>query len=426
MIYNKKTLVPILRLHALPGVGAVNARKIIDHYGSAAAFFEAPKAGLALLPSTLKNGTPLDHLSPQYLKKATAEWDFIQAHNIQVYYYKDTNYPYLLSQATDCPILLFGKGHLTIEHKKTIAVVGTRDMSAHGAQFCRDFIEEIAPLNPVIVSGFAKGVDICAQRAAVEKGLQTIGCLAHGLKHIYPAAHRLYIKEVMEKGGFFTEFLSDTQALRGHFVSRNRVIAGLSQATVVVESAKKGGSLHTAQLAESYNRTVFAVPGRPYDLKSEGCNNLIKHLKAQIITRARDLIMGMNWEAHPNIILHLGGPIQETTLETLKTHKAAATTNNNRVANTPQNLKHPKGRAIIAATTESLPEKHAESLGFSKQNLNDLEKQVYNYLFKNGKTHADTLANHLQWEIKKLYPILMTLELKDLARSLPGQMYEAI
>ena len=403
---NRKAMIPILRLHALPGVGAMGARKILTHYGSAEAFFGAPKAQAeGFLPrkepaekysptSSTAHRVPLDYLHPKYQETAEKEYEFIEAHKIKVQYFENSDYPFYLRQALDAPILLFGKGHLELENRKIIAVVGTRNMTAQGGDFCKNFIEEIAPLDPVIVSGFALGVDICVQMAAVAKGLKTVACLAHGFKHIYPAVHRTHIKAVMERGGFHTEFLSDTHALSGNFVSRNRIIAGLSQATLVVESAKKGGALYTAQLAESYNRSVFAVPGRPTDQFSVGCNDLIKHLKAQMITRARDLILAMNWETHPNLALNLGGEIG--------------------IDPPPPIYNEALYAAALKGDLKDTP------------SLNTEEKVLYEVLFKQGALHADVLAVILQWQIKKLLPCLMTLEIKGMVRSLPGQVYEAI
>ena len=390
----------LLRLHALPGVGAMRARKILQEFGTATDFFQSSKDyASSFLPSLEQRplgrmnpktglGDPVDYWSPTYKDLAQREYEFIENQKIQMYYYQSDSYPFYLKQAADAPILLFGKGQLDLEHKKIVAIVGTRKISAYGTQFCKNLMEELAPLDPVIVSGFALGVDICAQRAAVEVGLQTIGCLAHGFKHLYPKAHRGDIKPVMQKGGFFTEFFSGVPALQGHFVSRNRVIAGLSQATIVIESAKQGGSLHTAQLANSYNRSVFAVPGRSTDRVSEGCNDLIKHLKAQMLTSARDLILSMNWGNHPNLSLHLGGPIGHEGLQGAV----------QQTSNAPR----------IEATQS--PE----------------EKQLYEFLFTRGEMHVDAIARALSWKINQLLPSLMTMELKGMVRALPGKKYEAI
>lgn len=389
----------------MPGVGAMGARKILNEFGSASSFFQAPKnKSTSFLPSLERRplgfinpktglADPVDYWSPQYAQLAQKEYEFIQAQQITMTYFESEEYPFYLKQAVDAPILLFGKGRIALEQKKIIAVVGTRNISAQGTQFCRNLMEELRPLDPVIVSGFAIGVDICAQRAAVELGLQTIGCLAHGFTHIYPKAHRGDIKPVMQKGGFYTEFFSGVPALQGHFVSRNRIIAGLSQATIVIESAKKGGSLHTAQLANSYNRGVFAVPGRSTDRASEGCNDLIKHLKAQMLTSARDLIRAMNWEKHPNLTLNLGGPIGHSDSPTQQ------------------------------GSTEGLvgSQEHRK-----QQSLSLKEKEVYELLYTQGTLHLDVLARALRWKINILLPILMTLELKGMLRPIAGNKYEAI
>jgi len=410
LIHKEKELKPLLRLLAFPGVGVKTLRKILDHYGSAAAFFAALRAAAGLFlpenspptPTQInpKTGgrTPPNYWHEAYIAIAEREYQFIKDKKIQLTYYKEDSYPFYLKQAVDAPVLLFGKGNLELENRKIIAVVGTRSMTAHAADFCNALIEELAPLDPVIVSGFAKGVDICAQRAAVAKGLKTIGCLAHGFKSLYPVAHTKDINPVLEKGGFYTEFLSTAPALRGHFVSRNRVIAGLSQATVVVESAKKGGSLHTAQLAESYNRSVFAVPGRPSDYYSVGCNDLIKHLKAQMITSARDLVMAMNWEKHPNLSLKLGGPIVSNEAGTSQGDNSNS---------------HEKSIDTGPLSLHQVP-------------LSIEEKAAYTLLHQKGKLHLDTMARALSWEIKILLPCLMVLELKGMVRSLAGKFYEAI
>lgn len=407
LVYTDKDLIPLLRLLAFPGVGVRRLKKILDHFGSASAFFGAPRKQSSIFLPTDKV-FPTGHINPKtgqltppnywhasYIDIAEKELSFIKEKNIQLAYYKDPNYPFFLKQAYDAPVLLFGKGYMELENRKIIAVVGTRAVTDRSKDFCNSLIEELAPLDPVIVSGFAKGVDICAQTAALDQGLKTIGCLAHGFKNIYPAAHRKFIKPVLERGGFYTEFLSTAPSVKGHFVSRNRVIAGLSQATVVIESPKKGGSLITAQLANSYNRSVFAVPGRPTDYYSVGCNDLIKHLKAQMITNARDIILAMNWEKHPNLSLHVGGPIGFSQ----------------------DSLEHSK-------KTEN--HKNTGPLSMHNVTLTTEESEAYRLLHQKGKLHLDSIAALLNWEIKILLPCLMTLELKGMLRNYPGGLYEAI
>lgn len=187
-------------------------------------------------------------------------------------------------------MILFKKGNIDLKDRKIISIVGTRSVTSYGTAFCEKLIEDLAPLDPIIVSGFAYGVDICAQKTAVKHNLQNIGCLAHGLNQIYPKVHSKYVADVEKNGGFVTEFWSTSNPDRENFLKRNRIIAGMSEATIVVESAEKGGSLVTADIANSYDRDVFAVPGRAQDKFSSGCNNLIKQQKAHMITSAADLI----------------------------------------------------------------------------------------------------------------------------------------
>jgi DNA processing protein len=229
-------------------------------------------------------------------------------------------------------------------------------------------MEQLAPLDPVIVSGFAYGVDITAHKAAVKNGLQTIGCLAHGLNQIYPKTHQKYVKEVEHKGGFITEFWSSDAFDKTNFLKRNRIIAGISEATIVIESAEKGGSLVTAELANSYNRDVFAVPGRVNDSQSKGCNNLIKTQRAHLLTSAADLVYILNWKLE-----------------------------------------------------EKSPKPIQKQLFVS---LNDDEKIVFNYIKDNPKAHLDAIAYDCQIPIFKATTLLLDLELKGLVYPLPGKIFE--
>src|SRR5690606_267298 len=176
------------------------------------------------------------------------------------------------------------------------SIVGARKITTNGMVFCEDLIEKLAIYNPVIVSGFAYGTDITAHKSAMKHQLQTIGCLAHGLNQIYPAVHKKYMVDMEKNGGFFTDFWSSDTFDKNNFLKRNRIIAGLSEATIVIESAEKGGSLVTADIANSYNRDVFAVPGRIGDSQSIGCNNLIKHQKAHMLTTPLDVPYILNWK----------------------------------------------------------------------------------------------------------------------------------
>ena len=288
-------LIAILRLQHVPNIGDVLAKKLISYCGSPSAIFEDKRANLLKIDGI---GThTLKYLfDTKHLEAAESEYEYILKNDITCTYFTDATYPNYLKHCIDSPILLFQKGNIELTDRKIISVVGTRNITSYGSAFCEQFISDLAPLNPIIVSGFAYGVDISVQREAINQGLQTIGCLAHGLNQIYPKVHAKYESEVLKKGGFYTEFWSTSNPERENFLKRNRIIAGMSEATIVVESAEKGGSLVTADIANSYNRDVFAVPGRTTDKYSIGCNNLIKQQKAHVLTSAADLIYLLDWE----------------------------------------------------------------------------------------------------------------------------------
>lgn len=237
-------------------------------------------------------------MSSDAIEFAQKELDFIDKHRIQLYYYKDNNYPYRLAQCTDAPLLLYGKGNIDVNPKRMVSIVGTRMPSERGKDWCRQFVKDLAAQIPdlTIVSGLAYGIDIVAHKSALESGLSTIIIPAHGLDRIYPAVHRSVAVQALEKGGILTEYTTGTEPERYNFVARNRIVAGMADAVVVVESKAKGGSLITAHMAQDYDRDVFALPGRYCDVCSAGCNELIKHNKAQLIECADDLIKAMRWE----------------------------------------------------------------------------------------------------------------------------------
>ena len=210
--------------------------------------------------------------------------------------FQDENYPDRLKHCIDGPVLLFSSGNIDLKNRKIISIVGTRQITSYGTEFCRKLIEDLAPLDPIIVSGFAYGVDIVAHQLAMDHNLQTIGVVAHGLNQIYPKPHKKYVAKMEQNGGFMTEFWSTSNPDKENFVRRNRIVAGMTEATIVIESADRGGSLITANMANDYNRDVFAVPGRITDKYSQGCNNLIKTQKANVLTSAADLIYNLNWD----------------------------------------------------------------------------------------------------------------------------------
>ena len=270
-------------------------RQLLDRYGSAT-------ESIAHHPEMISRAA---------IEHAQKELDFIEKHSVQLYYYKDSNYPYRLAQCTDAPLLLYAKGNVEVNPKHVVSIVGTRMPSERGKDWCRQLVIDLASHIPdlTIVSGLAYGIDVIAHKAALESGIPTIIVPAHGLDRIYPATHRNVAVQALEMGGLLTEYTTGTEPERHNFVARNRIVAGAADAVVVVESKSKGGSLITAQMAQDYNRDVFALPGRFNDTCSAGCNDLIKHNKAQLIECAEDLIAAMRWEAV------IKQPTQTTMLE---------------------------------------------------------------------------------------------------------------
>ena len=230
---------------------------------------------------------------------AERELDFITQHKISTYYYQDDNYPYRLKQCPDAPVLLFGKGNLNLNSGKFVSIVGTRTASENGKELTRRLVLDLAKRVPdiTIVSGLAYGIDVAAHRAALEAGVSTIIIPAHGLDRIYPTIHRQVAVAALGKGGILTEYPSETVPDKVNFVARNRIVAGLADAVVIAESKLKGGSLITAYDANGYDRNLYAFPGRPQDINSQGCNTLIRTQRAMLITNADDLINDMQWQS---------------------------------------------------------------------------------------------------------------------------------
>ncbi len=289
-----------IALTQLPQIGLKRAKDLMCYFSSAEAFFEATETDLLTVPNIGKSmlQTLLDGRKAA-IQRAEKELLFIEKHNLHTYCFTDDNYPYRLQNCPDAPFLLFGKGNLNVSNRHMLSVVGTRQPTDRGKDICKNFILELADRVPdlTIVSGLAYGIDVCAHRAAIEAGIPTIIIPGHGLDRIYPAIHRQTAIQALETGGILTEFLSGTTPDRQNFVARNRIVAGLSDATIVIESKAKGGSLITADMAFGYARDVFAVPGRINDEQSAGCNGLIKQQKAAMIECADDLIQAMQWDS---------------------------------------------------------------------------------------------------------------------------------
>lgn len=284
-----------IALSLLSGIGPIKAKSLVNFTGSAEAVFLEKEKQLGLIPGI--GASTVKGLNRQAcLERAEQELAFIEKNAIDFYYYQDNRYPARLRNCDDGPIVLFTKGNVNF-NKRNIAVVGTRKATAYGRSIVKEFVAKLAELDVQVVSGLAYGIDIEAHRAALANKLSTLAVLGHGLDLIYPVAHKPVALQMMENGGLVTEFLSFSNGDTSNFPKRNRVVAGLCDVTVVVESALSGGSLITANLANDYNRDVFAFPGNVDQEYSRGCNALIQRDKAHLITSADDLIRIMGWEA---------------------------------------------------------------------------------------------------------------------------------
>ncbi|WP_455674471.1 DNA-processing protein DprA [Phocaeicola sp.] len=292
----EEELIYTLALTAAPGLGLIGKHRLIDNLGSAAEVFRKRKELLRLAPGTPpKLLAALDDAS--LLRRAEEEIEFAEKNRIRCLSLHHEDYPSRLRDCDDAPLVLFYRGNADLNALRVINMVGTRHATVYGQDICLRFLTDLTELCPdtLIVSGLAYGIDIHAHRAALQNHFNTIGVLAHGLDRIYPAQHRKTAIEMLEQGGLLTEFMSGTNPDRQNFVKRNRIVAGMSDATIVVESAAKGGALITAELAESYHRDCFAFPGRVNDELSIGCNNLIKTNRAALISSAEDFVNAMGW-----------------------------------------------------------------------------------------------------------------------------------
>lgn len=279
----------------IPGIGDINGKKLIDHCGGVEALFKEKKSNLLLIKG-IRQDMVNAIKSAKTLHRAEAEISFLEKRKIQALFYQDKHYPYRLQHCKDSPILLFYKGNADLNNKKVVAIVGTRKLTLYGQELCELLIRDLAEQEILIISGLAYGIDTQAHKNALKNNLNTVGVLGHGLDRVYPPANYKLAKRMIEQGGLLTEFRSKSNPDRENFPKRNRIVAGISDAVIVVESAAKGGALITADIANSYDRDVFAFPGRVSDSYSEGCNFLIKTNRAALIQHANDLNYIMGWE----------------------------------------------------------------------------------------------------------------------------------
>lgn len=284
-------------LTMINGIGDILARHLLESLGDAEAVFTEKQRSLERIPGI--SGTLAAEIKrPEVLLRAEKELSFAQKNGIALYFLSDTDYPERLRECPDAPVLFYYKGKADLCVSRVISIVGTRQATAYGQELTDQLLKGLSASFPdlLIVSGLAYGVDICAHRNALKYQLPTVGILAHGLDRIYPSTHRATAVEMLQEGGLLTDFPSETNPDRQNFVRRNRIVAGLADATIVIESAEKGGSLITADIAFSYGRDVYTFPGRVTDSQSKGCNALIRQNKAGLITCAEDLILAMRWD----------------------------------------------------------------------------------------------------------------------------------
>ena len=284
-----------IALTLVPNIGDVHAKALINLYGDAQSIFKAKRKELDAIEGigTVRAKSIKDFTD---FSSSEEEIKFIEKYKITPLFITNENYPKRLLNCYDSPALLYYRGNADLNTSKIISVVGTRNNSDYGKQVCEKFIDALHAENILVVSGLAFGIDTIAHKAALKNNLQTVAVLAHGLDRIYPQQNKTLAKQITEQGGLLTDFISNTNPDKQNFPKRNRIVAGMCDAVVVIESGKKGGSLITAELGNSYNKDVFAIPGRISDTKSEGCNYLIKNNKAALINSADDFLEMMNWK----------------------------------------------------------------------------------------------------------------------------------
>lgn len=359
-----------IALTMLPGVGPVLAKNLVAYCGSAEAVFQEKKQKLEKIPGIGKI-TAEKITSADVLNKAEQEWNFTQKNDIGVLFYLDDSFPKRLENCADAPILLYTKGNVKLNAQRTIAIVGTRKATSYGKDFTQQLIKEIKTYAPVVISGMAYGIDFAAHKACVDEDVATYAVFAHGLDRIYPQIHTKVAQQMLEMGGWVTEYPMGTNPDRENFPMRNRIIAGLSDATIVVEAAERGGALITAEIAASYNRDVFAIPGRVGDVQSQGCNKLIFQNKAAILRHATDLEFYLGWD-------------NETTPKTSK--------------------KTVQPQLLFDLSAE--------------------ENTLAEVLRNGGRVHIETICIKTEMPVSKVITLLFNLEMKGALRTLPGKVYE--
>ena len=290
-----------IALTLIPGIGDVYGKKLVAYCGGAEAVFCEKKKTLLQISGITEN--IVDSIfSKAIMLRAEQEMKFIEEHEIKPLFYLDQDYPKRLQHCHDSPMLLYYQGNADLNVEKVVGIVGTRNITDYGRYFVEKLVEDLSADNVLIISGLAYGVDSAAHRAALKYDLATVGVLGHGMQTIYPAENRKLALKMLEKGGVLTEFVSGTKPDRENFPQRNRIVSGMVDCLVVIESALRGGAMITAEIANSYDREVFALPGKVGDIYSEGCNHLIKSNKANLLTGAADIRYIMRWDVDTKVV----------------------------------------------------------------------------------------------------------------------------
>jgi DNA protecting protein DprA len=366
MQYSEDLLYKIA-ISLIPGIGSVTARNLIAYVGSVEGVFHEKEKSLMKIPG-IGEINAQRVANQEVMPQANGEVEFILKNQIRPYFYLDDDYPSRLKGCSDAPIILYYKGYGNLNESRIISIVGTRNATNYGKEACDELIRSFAEKNYqiLVISGLAYGIDIQAHKSCLKYNVPTVGVLAHGLDTIYPSLHASIAAKMLENGGLLSDFPSETRIDRQNFLRRNRIIAGLADATIIVESAEKGGALVTADIANSYNRDVFAFPGRSTDIYSRGCNKLIKLNEAVLIESQADIEKAMNWD--------------------IKTQSAKAV----------------QTSLFVELTSE--------------------EQKVVD-LLKGGDRFIDEMTIETQLPMSKVSALLLGLEFKGLVASLPGKMY---
>lgn len=364
---SREEIIYTIALRLIARVGNGHAADLIQYFGSAKALFDCKDTKLLQVECKLKPSAIQAIINQTTVEQAAKEWDFCQKFGINILTKSHADYPKRLRNCHDAPTVLFFKGKANLNMAKVVAIVGTRKPTEQGKIFCERLIEDLASYNILYASGLAYGIDITAHKKATDLGIPNIGVVAHGLDTIYPPKHKPLAQRMVSNGGILTEFVSETPPLGKHFPMRNRIIAGMADAVVVIETAERGGSMITAHFANEFNKDVFAVPGRINDPYSKGCNHLIKTHRASLVQSAADIAYIMNWEQQK----------------------------------------------------KSIQKQLFVDLSADEQRLVDL-------LVGEEGVHLDTIITQTQISTSKIAAALLELEFKGMLRALPGKRFRLI